>query len=509
MGRSQSFWSLRTRPSGPARTAIGVAALILIASSAACGNRHSHAEVVKAATSVVMGTPAPAEGGAAPTPGATTGGTPVEGAVGAPGAGASPAAGGSAAAPKGGEAASAGTASGVASGATSPRANAGGAPSASGTRAPAPGTPGAPKTDRPASGAPILIGNVGHYSGILGASTVPGRVSLQVWEKSVNARGGIAGHPVQLITADDAGDPARHLAIVKDLVENRKVIAFVGNLIPLTIQASTHYLEEKGVPSIGGDITTHTWWESKALYPQGTFIDDVIFRAVSEGVKVGKTKLGVLYCVENPLCKQAHDLLRAGGAQKVGATMVYSSQITITQPDYTAECLRAASSGVDLFLVLADPPTVGRVANSCGQQSFRPQYVLASLSSDLRLASNDNLEGTIAILPNFPWMVTDTAAAQEFQKARQTYAPDLAGSAAVISEWTAGKLLELAAAGVGAAPASAEITKGLRSMNNETVGGLAPPLTFSGDLPAKSSCGFVIRIQSKAWVAPKGSQVVC
>ncbi|HVW32802.1 MAG TPA: ABC transporter substrate-binding protein, partial [Acidimicrobiia bacterium] len=347
------------------------------------------------------------------------------------------------------------------------------------------------------------------YSGILGASTVPGRISLQVWEKWVNAHGGIAGHSVQVITADDGGDPARHLAIVKDMVENRKVIAFVGNLDPITIQASQHYLEEKGVPVVGGDITTHNWWESKAFFPQGTFIDDVVLRAVSEGVKTGKTKLGVLYCVENPLCKQANDLLRSGAAQKVGATMVYSSQITVTQPDFTAECLQAASAGANLFLVLADPPTVGRVANSCSQQNFRPQYVLASLSSDLRLAANQNLDGTIAILPDFPWMATDTPAAQEFQKARQAYAPDLEGSAAVVSVWTSGKLLERAAAAIGATPASADIVRGLRAMSAETVGGLAPPLDFTQERAARQSCGFLIRIQSKAWVAPKGSQVVC
>ena len=36
----------------------------------------------------------------------------------------------------------------------------------------------------------------------------------------VNANGGIAGHPVDLIAKDDANDPAMALKAVKDLVEN-------------------------------------------------------------------------------------------------------------------------------------------------------------------------------------------------------------------------------------------------------------------------------------------------
>ena len=502
--RSESFLPRRAWAGLPARTVFGVFALVGVIGSSACGNRHSHEEVVKAATAVVQETPLPSDSGAVheergsgagsgsaiatpASPGSETGASGVV---------------------QGADSVAAARPAGPQTSGTTPPAKSG-SPTTSASRAagPAPAAPSAPAAG--GGGAPILLGNVAHYSGILGASTVPGRTALQVWEKMVNARGGIAGHPVQVIIGDDAGDPARHLAIVKDMVENRKVIAFTGNMDPLTIQSSQGYLEEKGVPSIGGDITTHNWWESKVFFPQGTFIDDVVIRAVSEGVKTGTKKLGILYCVENPLCKQANDLLRAGAAQKVGATVVYSSQITVTQPDFTAECLQASSSGADVFLVLADPPTVGRVANSCSQQNFRPQYVLASLSSDLRLASNPNLDGTIAILPDFPWMATDTAAAQEFQKARQTYAPDLAGSAAVISVWTSGKLVEAAAAHIGATPTSADIIKGLRSMSGETLGGLAPPLTFTGDLPVKQSCGYLIRIQSKNWVAPKGSQVVC
>jgi branched-chain amino acid transport system substrate-binding protein len=43
--------------------------------------------------------------------------------------------------------------------------------------------------------------------------------ALQVWTASINARGGLNGHRVRLIVADDGGDPARSKALVQDAVE--------------------------------------------------------------------------------------------------------------------------------------------------------------------------------------------------------------------------------------------------------------------------------------------------
>ncbi|MDQ1424820.1 MAG: branched-chain amino acid transport system substrate-binding protein, partial [Acidimicrobiaceae bacterium] len=59
---------------------------------------------------------------------------------------------------------------------------------------------------------PIKVGNIGIYSGVGGAVTRNGLSALKAWEQSVNAQGGVAGHPVQVVVADDGGDPAQSLA---------------------------------------------------------------------------------------------------------------------------------------------------------------------------------------------------------------------------------------------------------------------------------------------------------
>src|SRR5206468_7748556 len=89
---------------------------------------------------------------------------------------------------------------------------------------PAPGSRPGPAAAR----APIVFGTFGTGSGVIGRAVQPIITADKAWSADVNARGGLAGHPVKLIFGDDGGDPAAALAIAKRMVEQDKVVAFVG-----------------------------------------------------------------------------------------------------------------------------------------------------------------------------------------------------------------------------------------------------------------------------------------
>jgi len=55
-----------------------------------------------------------------------------------------------------------------------------------------------------------------------------------------------------------------------------------------------------------------------------------------------------------------------------GAEVVYDPQISLAQPDYTAEVLGAERAGVDVLITFADVATVNRVAQSAHRQNYRP-----------------------------------------------------------------------------------------------------------------------------------------
>ena len=363
------------------------------------------------------------------------------------------------------------------------------------------------------SNSTIALGNVGTYSGVIGAVFSGAQQTMGVWQAYVNQHGGLNGHPVHVYIEDDGSDPSTSVSDVEQEVTQDHVIAFVGNLMPLTVQASLSYLQQQNIPVIGGDASSTTWWQSPVLFPQGSSDlgpDQAIFTIKAASAK-GFTKMGVLYCVEDPTCSNGiQSLIQPGGGQQAGVTTVYSSSISITQPDFTAQCLDAKQAGATLIYFAGDGDSLIRTANNCAAQGYKPQFVGDSLAITANLASDPNLNGLIAGQTNFPWMDSYTPAQATYQQAVKQYDPQLAGSATTAGEWAAGMLAVAASKDLTATPTSAQFFQGLWSIKDNNLGGLAPPLTFNQNGTATpSNCFFLMTLQNGQFVDLQNGNSQC
>jgi branched-chain amino acid transport system substrate-binding protein len=363
------------------------------------------------------------------------------------------------------------------------------------------------------NGSTIALGNVGTYSGVIGAVFSGAQQTIGVWQAYVNQHGGLNGHPVHVYIEDDGADPSTSVSDVEQEVTQDHVIAFVGNLMPLTVQASVSYLQQQDIPVIGGDASSTTWWQSPVLFPQGSSdlgSDQAVFTIKAAAAK-GYTKMGVLYCVEDPTCSNGiQSLIQPGGGQQAGVTTVYSSSFSITQPDFTAQCLDAQQAGATLIYFAGDGDSLMRMANNCAAQGYKPLYVGDSIAITANLASNPNLNGLLAGQTNFPWVDAFTPAQATYQQAVKQYAPQLAGSATTAAEWAAGMLAVAAAKDLTATPTSAEFFQGLWSIKDNNLGGLAPPLTFNQNAAATpSNCFFLMTLQNGQFVDLQNGNSQC
>src|SRR4051794_7380552 len=75
---------------------------------------------------------------------------------------------------------------------------------------------------------PIVIGNVGSYSGAQASSEAGAEHITKAWAKRVSAPGGIRGRQVNLIDKDDQNVSAAGLPAVKELVQQDHAVAIVG-----------------------------------------------------------------------------------------------------------------------------------------------------------------------------------------------------------------------------------------------------------------------------------------
>jgi branched-chain amino acid transport system substrate-binding protein len=344
----------------------------------------------------------------------------------------------------------------------------------------------------------------------VGSSLAGTETMLQVWAQWTNAHGGIAGHPVQVFTADDGGDPQRSLALVKDMVENRHVIAFLANQAVFTLRAQLAYLHQRNIPIIGGDNSSPTWTEDSLAFPVGTTMGESVLGDYKVAHQRNLIKLGMMTCVESTSCTFVRDYTVNGGASRAGEDLVYQSQVTITQPDYTAECLGAQAAGAQVVFLALEANSIMRVAASCSRQNYHPVFITIALATTNALEGNLQLDGLYATAGVFPWMLGNTPATARFQQAAQQYAPNLRLSGATAIAWASGQLLAKVAARIGAQPTSQDILNGLWSLHNETVDGLTPPLNYLQNQPAPPvPCYFLVEMKSGKWTSPSGATYAC
>ena len=371
----------------------------------------------------------------------------------------------------------------------------------------APAPAGGPKSD-------LVVGSVGTLSGVAGDLLKDAVQAVQIWTRSINDRGGLNGHKVRLITADDGADPARHRAIVQDLVENKGVIAFVQNQEGFAGPSAAEYPTQKRIPVINTESSQNYVYDSPMYFPVTPSGDQYHAATIAAIAKValerGLKKLAIVHCVEVPAaCGNAADVYARHGAE-LGFKMVYRAQASLTQPDYTAECLNARNAGAEVVAVALDTNSLHRLAASCARQGFRPLWGSASIQARASMPDDPNFEGAVVGSHTFAWPARDNPARLEFHETFKRYAPGVEPVGGSANGWVAAKTLEAVAANLPEPPTSKFILEGLWSLNGTDLGGLTYPLRFSRDqLPPKFSCGAVVVAEKGRWAAPFGGAVSC
>jgi branched-chain amino acid transport system substrate-binding protein len=252
------------------------------------------------------------------------------------------------------------------------------------------------------------------------------------------------------------------------------------------------------------------------MFPQGAGLEDQIFGFIKASADAGHKKLGLLYCVEVAACSVANKAVNSEGlAQKAGAQVVYSSAISLTQTDFTAQCQSAKNAGADQLALGMDGSSMARVARSCAAVGYKP--LLGGIGGTISpgQAEDTNLRAfTLATATGTaPWTETTTPGLKAYAAALNTYAPGEQTSGSSVMMWTAGKLLEAAVAKLGAAGqkplTAAMIIDGLHQIKNETLGGLTSSMSYTEGPQKSNGCVFFELLTTKGWGAPQGAKPYC
>jgi branched-chain amino acid transport system substrate-binding protein len=477
----------------------------------ACGTRLPNSQIVAAAQGYPAGG-TPGSGGSSNVNGAGGNGLAGAGFGGAtlnPTAGATLANGGGVSGGTGG--ASGGGTSGGGS-------NSGGGGNSGGTNIGA-GNAGGVSSGPPCSkqGSPIVIGQDGAFSGLVGQSTGNIKLGLSVWAKYVNAQGGLQCHPVQLYQEDDGSDPSTSAANVNDLVKNKHAIAIVGSDTPIVIASEQSQADQLGVPMVGGDLVTTTWNTDPNLFPQGGSALQVYAGVMSVVRQVTHvTKVGLLYCVEASVCgvvNQNFSRIVAPSAM----TIVGTKSISLTQASFTSECQTMKSAGAQYIFTFMDSASLARLTTSCNSLAYHPILGTSAIALAPSVFADPNIQQDNMFYGNsfVPFTATGTPGLNAMHNAFKTFTGQDLQDENSVAGWTSGLLFGAAIDALGTAARSQTITpdlvrQGLWSLKQQTLGGTVPPITFAKGQPAPiNPCYTVLQLTPGGQKTPAGTAFAC
>ncbi len=239
------------------------------------------------------------------------------------------------------------------------------------------------------------------YSGPASAFGAYGR-TMAGYMAMINARGGINGRKINLISLDDAFSPPKTVEQTRRLVEGDEVLAIVGQMGTPTSMAASRYLNGKKVPQLFISSGSPKLDDAKSL-PWTT-----IFYASQavEGRIYGRyllqnkpnAKLGILY--QNDDYGRGYvAALKEQLGEKAATMIVKEIPYELTEPTVDSAIVSLKASGADTFFNASTPKFVAQAIRKAHEIGWKPLHIVltagAQISSTLKPAGIEASTGVV------------------------------------------------------------------------------------------------------------------
>lgn len=154
---------------------------------------------------------------------------------------------------------------------------------------------GAPLAAVRAQAASWLIGQSAPQSGVLAASNAETTAGAQLYFSRLNARGGVHGKPVELVSLDDAQDAKRTAANTQALLDRGALALGLYRTTP-SIEAALPLARKAGIAFIGNQVGPSLLYDpaQTTLFNTRASYHDEVARAVKFFAQLGITRVAAL-----------------------------------------------------------------------------------------------------------------------------------------------------------------------------------------------------------------------
>ncbi len=251
-----------------------------------------------------------------------------------------------------------------------------------------------------ASDTEIKIGHTNPYSGPASSYGVIGK-TIQAYWKSVNEAGGINGRKINFITYDDGYSPPKTVELVRQLVEQDKVLCTFNTLGTPTNTAIHKYMNQKKVPMLFVATGASKWGKPKEFpwtmgYQPDYHTEGVIY-AKHLLANVKDPKIAVLM-QNDDYGKDYWEGFKEGLGKDANKVVKHVSYET-TDPTVDSQVIQLKDSGANAFFNIAIPKFAAQAMRKAGEIGWKPTIYLNNVSSSvascMKPAGFENVQGVI------------------------------------------------------------------------------------------------------------------
>jgi ABC-type branched-subunit amino acid transport system substrate-binding protein len=366
------------------------------------------------------------------------------------------------------------------------------------------------KYDPGASDAEIKIGQTMPYSGPASAYGSQGKTTLAYF-KMLNARGGINGRKVNLLSLDDGYSPPKTIEQTRKLVEQDEVLAIMNPLGTPTNSATYKYLNQKKVPQLLISSGASKWNDPKNFPWTTPFFPPYIEEGIIYGKHIVANHPNARIAIISQNDDSGRDYVK-GFRTGLGAKV---SQVTkevtyeVTDATVDSQVIDLRSSGADTLFLMATPKFGAQVIRKVAELGWKPNFYIVSVSSSqgtvLEPAGLQNAVGLITAmalkLAGDPTWDND-AGMKEFLAFMKQWAPEgnPLDSSAVLG-YVSGQMIELILKNCGDNLTRENVLKQATNLKNVQFGLLLPGVTVnvSPDDYSTFSTFRTARFDGKRW----------
>lgn len=319
----------------------------------------------------------------------------------------------------------------------------------------------------------LRIGQPSGFTGSVAAGVKENTEGAQLYFDAVNAKGGVNGQKIELISVDDRFDPKVTVEVARDLIVQKKVLALFLNRGTPHAQALMPLLAEYKLPLVApstGAMVLHAPVHPWVFNVRATYQREAI-RAIEHLAAIGMTRLAVLETDDSFGADAAAGA--AKGFAEVKLSPVFQAKFPRENPVFTDLAGQVKASGAQAVLIFGSAGNTANAVKALRTSGSRAQVVTLS---------NNASDGFIKLLGEHGRGVIVT---QVFPYERSVASPlikeamDLAKargldtvSPAMMEGFAAAKVMVEGLRRAGGSPTPEKLRDALESIRNYDMGGL-------------------------------------